>query len=341
MRQQLIHMLAIAAAKTFRGSHNNQLPCALGNETMYHPEIKYLSGNSETPGSIFARCWMGQAVCHIEEAIADQDDFETLPCAEAFEEVASPEHHRKLQIWGKRFWPDSTICYHPIGSEYSLEQKRIIEAAFVDFEEKTNLRFVNLNQCTGNVCGGCQHGLKFYKGNHCSSGVGYKGERQQTLSLHDGCFFTGTFTPIHELGHAAGLLHEHQHPDRKLILLLDNLPAHASSRNYGRIAHITRKRVYDPSSVMHYKDGPRMCVPKGDPNEFCDFGENEDDNCKVAKEENCDREAGKGIGQPHDHGLSNGDVAALQMIYPNVATGKNLDPKPTTDTGFKSGPCEF
>ena len=30
-----------------------------------------------------------------------------------------------------------------------------------DFRSKTNLKFMNLDDCSGDVCGGCEHGIKW------------------------------------------------------------------------------------------------------------------------------------------------------------------------------------
>lgn len=126
----------------------------------------------------------------------------------------------------------------------------------------------------------------------------------------------GTYTVIHELGHAVGLFHEHQHPKRNLVLLLDNIPPHVSANNYAKVIGRKRRR-YDPKSVMHYQAGPRMCVPKQNAAKYCDFGQDERDGCIVATEEDCDRKASQNVRQKEfNGGLSIRDVAALRKMYP-------------------------
>ena len=310
-------------AQLLRGPavHNNQKPCDLGTEKMYHSEIKYLSGDQHTAGSIYARCWMGKAVCHYEEAIQDKENHKTLPCSEALEIIQTAEHHRNLQIMFNQPWPKSTVCYHPIGPGYTAEEKKEIMDGIIHIEKKTNINFINLNDCNDgdDVCGGCQHGLKFIQGEGCYSAVGYIGHTEQLVSLGSGCFETGGFIVIHELGHAVGLLHEHQHPERNLILLLDNMPPDASANSYA-IEQGDVKTAWDPKSVMFYPlMGGNMCVPlKGlDRNQFCDFGERNSPGCTVATEIHCDHKATKRLRQEYVGGLSRGDIVALNQIYPN------------------------
>ena len=77
---------------------------------------------------------------------------------------------RRLQLWTENLWPKSTICYDPIGSEFTAKQKRQIMAGFTEFEEKTNLRFLDINKCTDqSLCGGCKGSVRFFQGGGCGS----------------------------------------------------------------------------------------------------------------------------------------------------------------------------
>ena len=210
----LIFATGFVNAQLLRGPavHNNQKPCDLGTEKMYHSEIKYLSGDQHTAGSIYARCWMGKAVCHYEEAIQDKENHKTLPCSEALEIIKTAEHHRSLQVLYNQPWPKSTVCYHPIGPEYTADQKNEIMGGMFHIEKKTNINFINLNDCNSgdDVCGGCQHGLKFIlDAAGCHSDIGYSRKTEQLLSLTPDCLGWNGAIVLHELGHAAGLFHEH------------------------------------------------------------------------------------------------------------------------------------
>jgi hypothetical protein len=85
----------------------------------------------------------------------------------------------------------------------------------------------------------------------CQSAVGRQGG-QQSIEIHDNC---AQGSIVHEVGHALGLLHEHQRPDRNSFvnILWSNIesgkghnfeiPGSGSSRGLGS---------YDYGSIMHY-----------------------------------------------------------------------------------------
>ena len=190
-------------------------------------------------------------------------------------------------------------------------------AGFTEFEEKSNLRFLDINKCTDqSLCGGCKVSVRFFQGGGCGSAMGFDGGYDQTISLDDGCFDHGTI--LHEIGHTAGLFHEHQHPDRNIVLLLGNIPADAPEHGL-KVVKVPGSTDYDKYSVMHYETGDWMCVPNSDVTKFCDMGEEDNDNCKVATEADCDREASKGIGSYSVGKLSDGDTNALLLMYPETS----------------------
>lgn len=71
------------------------------------------------------------------------------------------------------------------------------------------------------------------------------------VNLPDSCWSSRTVT--HEIGHALGLLHEHQRPDRDAYLTVDTENIKESWQSaYSRVASMRFQTPYDFSSVMHY-----------------------------------------------------------------------------------------
>lgn len=104
-------------------------------------------------------------------------------------------------------------------------------------------------------------------GSGCHSVVGY-GPYYRLMNLEASCWYDGVV--LHEIGHALGLLHEHQRPDRDAFVAVDyaNIqPAYRFAFDYGfGRAH----GPYDLRSVMHYQwyafaaDGGRPALtPRG------------------------------------------------------------------------------
>jgi Astacin (Peptidase family M12A) len=127
----------------------------------------------------------------------------------------------------------------------------------------------------------------------CWSQVGRVGKKQ-VISLGQGC---GLGSAIHEIGHSLGLWHEQSRKDRDdfVTVLLANVAPQARHNFDQHILDATDLGAYDYGSIMHYP-------PKA-------FSINGEDTI-VTK-------SGASIGQRN--GLSAGDIAAVRLMYPDLA----------------------
>ena len=95
----------------------------------------------------------------------------------------------------------------------------------------------------------------------CSSHIGRRRNNQPTVvTLSDGCWTVGTVQ--HEIGHAIGLIHEHQRADRDEYVVVDLTQVEAEKeRFFNRIASSRDHTPYDFGSVMHYGESDFGITP--------------------------------------------------------------------------------
>lgn len=88
-------------------------------------------------------------------------------------------------------------------------------------------------------------------GEGCFAKVGMGAAGSQVINLDTGCWVQGIIA--HEIGHALGLIHEHQRPDRDTYVTInfDNIEEDAVS-NFTRIVTARMWGAYDFGSLMHY-----------------------------------------------------------------------------------------
>jgi hypothetical protein len=81
----------------------------------------------------------------------------------------------------------------------------------------------------------------------------------------------------HELGHAIGLIHEHQRPDRNEFITVDRTcirPGDRPSYKRAKAANVVELGPYDYDSIMHYTGkGESECCSEGDKTTDPDTGE--------------------------------------------------------------------
>ncbi|ESO98884.1 hypothetical protein LOTGIDRAFT_89537, partial [Lottia gigantea] len=95
----------------------------------------------------------------------------------------------------------------------------------------------------------------------CSSHVGMIGGAQE-LTLHPNCRKKQQII-VHELGHAIGMIHEHQRPDRNdyVVIKQENAMDNTAAdfRMYSWNVINSHSVQYDYQSIMHYGGTVSSC----------------------------------------------------------------------------------
>ncbi|PGK08808.1 hypothetical protein CN895_27485 [Bacillus cereus] len=161
---------------------------------------------------------------------------------------------------------------------------KIIEKAISHWNSMSNVRLVPFNgeddYCVFQI-GTLSSGIA------CKSDIGRTGggNPQSIICNSDGNFTVGSL--IHEIGHAFGLIHEHQRPDRDDYVIIDQ--SVATTNDYKIVDNGTKFGPYDCCSIMHYPEITGKITKK-------------DATCE-------------GMGQRIR--LSEGDLATIKFMYPD------------------------
>ena len=186
----------------------------------------------------------GMAVHAGDMVLGRVDDLQPRPPLAASGKSPDPSFARRrdLSPTGQKYlWPEGVVPY-VIDSDVSAEQRHRIEEAIRAWNDKTVLSLVvratESNYVRfSNVASG-----------HCRSKVGMAGGEQEISLPPRGCSVNAV---VHEIGHVAGLWHEHQREDRDeyVTVLYENLDP---SRQSAYPAKHPALGPYDYASAMHY-----------------------------------------------------------------------------------------
>ncbi|KAK3603704.1 hypothetical protein CHS0354_023310 [Potamilus streckersoni] len=163
-------------------------------------------------------------------------------------------------------WTANTIPYRFVSNHFSLKEQYMIRQAMTEWERYTCLKFRPATSTDQNL-------VRFQNGQGCNSQLGMSGG-QQSLNLdQNGCRWRGLY--LHEIGHAIGLVHEHQLPVRDSFITIQWQNVQRGLEfcfdKYSSEAVDMMNVPYEYSSVMHYgvtafsKDGRSKTILVNDP----------------------------------------------------------------------------
>uniref|UniRef100_A0A7S3A5U5 Metalloendopeptidase n=1 Tax=Rhodosorus marinus TaxID=101924 RepID=A0A7S3A5U5_9RHOD len=154
----------------------------------------------------------------------------------------------------KRKWPNRTVFYE-FHRSLSYRQKTDIKRAIKVYKDATCLKFIKSSNAKNRIRFQASEDRCF------SETTGFKGGVQK-VNFGSGCDdgFENTYTEIvHEIGHAVGLFHEHNRPDRDnyINVHLNNVRSdndlykrQFDKESWSDVDHYGLR--YDTRSIMHY-----------------------------------------------------------------------------------------
>ena len=169
-----------------------------------------------------------------------------------------PERRELSPEGGDYLWPDGVIPYE-IEPGFTARALQDIEEAIHEWNSRTVLTLVARTTESSFV----QFRPRSVTPSvlSCTAAVGYgAGARAVWLRDPQGC---GVRSTVHEIGHSAGLRHEHQRKDRdRHVQVSDPLRTGPSRYSYSNIRPVAGR--YDYASAMHYTGGLES-IPPGMP----------------------------------------------------------------------------
>jgi hypothetical protein len=150
----------------------------------------------------------------------------------------------------KARWTDNIIPYN-VADDILIDDvaRRAVERAINEWNNHTFVQLVP--RTTEN------NFAVFIKDSRgCNSPVGRR-SGMQFIRCRIGTGPFNALSVMHEIGHALGMFHEHQRPDRDAFVAVTPAAIDTSPENY-RIERGTIFTQYDCNSIMHYQNNPGM-----------------------------------------------------------------------------------
>ncbi len=158
-----------------------------------------------------------------------------------------------------RGWPGGRVYFEdPLSNEFTFYERTQIMNAMGHIVGSAGADQIQFVPATSG------DRIRFVKSydNTCSSYLGRIGGVQE-VTLAPRCFngINGYGSVVHEIGHALGMIHEHQRPDRdEYVLILGG-----DETNYTRKYILQQVTPYDYGSIMHYSTGPGTLLERLQP----------------------------------------------------------------------------